>query len=466
IPHVGVALRLFVPPTNARCRRGRAALLAAQRRRVTYQAPRQLVISAISMRCVRPSMLSTRCAWRTRKTGTFHSPRFGGTGVATGPRSSATSSACAMPFVRLWSTWMLRSNDEVFRAFNELRQTSLPADVELRIQGNSTSPLASREFHYMFEALQATPTAVLRPDFVERIAKRKDRALADYGHVWDVYSLELAVCLAAEFQELHEGEATYQDLQEFIQELARKDDGHFAKLYEKQYDRHLAKTGAGKRRREVVLTTMHKVKGLEFDAVVIPPSLADFGIDKSTSEPADNLADLVQEERRLFYVAYTRARYRLVVLRHEREAAVAAGQVFQPEEADQGRGYAVKEGSGKVQLYWGAQDKPFFAELHTRIFTEIKVGDPIVLVNDKWDSWVLTWKNRKVGKLGFDAATKLPDRTRLEGLLVSNINRYTLTESLAYDAKHNKSYTEKWGAAAKERGYIYIVDFAGYCQMR
>lgn len=361
---------------------------------------------------------------------------------------------------------MLRSNDEVFRAFNELRQTGLPADIALRIQGNNTSPLASREFHYMFESLQATPTAVLRPGFVERIAKRKDRAIAEYGLVWDTYSLELAVCLAAEFQELHEGEATYQDLQEFIQELARKDDGHFAKLYEKQYDKHLAKLGADKRRREVVLTTMHKVKGLEFDAVVIPPSLADFGFDKYKDKLADNLADLVQEERRLFYVAYTRARYRLVVLQHEREAAVAAGQVFKPEEAAQVRGYAIKEGDGKMQLYWWAQTNPFFDELHTRIFAEMKVGDSITLVNHHYDGWLLFWKSRKVGKLGLDAAAKLPDRIRLEGLLVSNIKRYTLAESLAYDAKRNKTYTDKWGPTARERGYIYAVDFAGYYQTK
>ncbi len=359
---------------------------------------------------------------------------------------------------------MLRSNDEVFRAFNELRRTNLPTDIAVRIQGNGTSPLASREFQYMFESLQATPTAVLRPGFVERIAKRKDRAVAEYGHVWDTYSLELAVCLAAEFQEMHEGEATYQDLQEFIQELARKDDGHFAKLYEKQYDKYLAKAGTAKRRREVVLTTMHKVKGLEFDAVIIPPSLADFGLDKRTREPADNLTDLVQEERRLFYVAYTRARYRLMVLQHEREAAVAAEQVFEPNEAAQKRGYAIREGDGKMQLYWWAQAEPFFDELHTRIFAEIKVGDPITLIKDKFDRWMLSWNNRFVGRLGFDAAAKLPDRTRLEGLLVSNIKRFTLAESLTYDAKYNKTYTDKWGPTARERGYIYTVDFAGYYQ--
>jgi superfamily I DNA/RNA helicase len=356
---------------------------------------------------------------------------------------------------------MLRSNDEVFRAFNELRQAKLPADVELRVQGTSTSPLLSREFHHLFHSLRATPGAVLRPDFVERVKVRKEKALADYGHVWDPYLLHLAHCLAAEFKGTYEGEATYQELQDFIEDLARKDDGHFVKLY----DKHATAISAGDRRREVVLTTMHKVKGLEFDAVLLPPSVADFGLDKHTGKAAANLFELVEEERRLLYVAYTRARYRLVVMRGNRERAVAAGQCFTLEGLDQQLGRTIKEGPGKVQLYWWAKEGQFFTAIHTQVLTQLKVGDPLTLAKDKWNNWVLEWRGNIIGRIGFDAAAKLPERARLEGLVVSHVSYYTLADSLAYDTKHGTDFTDKWGTTARMRGYIYLVDFAGYYQI-
>lgn len=302
---------------------------------------------------------------------------------------------------------------------------------------------------------------MLRPDFVERVKVRKEQALADYDHVWDPYLLHLAHCLAAEFKGTYEGEATYQELQDFIEDLARKDDGHFAKLY----DKHATAIAAGTRRREVVLTTMHKVKGLEFDAVLLPPSVADFGLDKHTGKAAANLFELVEEERRLLYVAYTRARYRLVVMRGDRERAVAAGQCFALEGLDQQLGRTIKEGPGKVQLYWWAKEGLFFTAIHNRVLTQLKVGDPLTLAKDRWGYWGLEWRGNTIGRIGFEAAAKLPERARLEGLVVSHISYYTLADSLAYDAKHGTDFTDKWGATARTRGYIYLVDFAGYYQV-
>ena len=63
-------------------------------------------------------------------------------------------------------------------------------------------------------------------------------------------------------------------------------------------------------RGKVNLMTMHAAKGLEFDTVFIPA--AEEGIiphARSLEEHADNIA----EERRLFYVAITRARRRLYI---------------------------------------------------------------------------------------------------------------------------------------------------------
>ncbi|MGI4873020.1 MAG: UvrD-helicase domain-containing protein [Janthinobacterium lividum] len=360
---------------------------------------------------------------------------------------------------------MLRSNDEVLRAFNALRQEcslpgrALPPDVELRIQGTSTSPLASREFHQLFQGLRATPDALLEADFTEQFKARKEQALADYGHVWDPYLLHLAHCLLAEFRAVHEGEALHQDLLDFIQDLARKDDGHFAKLY----DKHRDTVAPGQQRREVVFTTMHKVKGLEFDAVILPPSYADFGLDKRTGEPAANLSDLVEEERRLLYVAYTRARYRLVVLTYEREAAVAAGQFYTLGESAQQRiGRVVAPGIDKLFISWGADEKNAYA--HAVIRDKVKVGDPVTLKRSG-NRWLLFCQGLVIGQLEKNQFADAPQLAQIQGLAVSGVACYTLEEPIAYDKKQNppSSFTEKyWGPTAKSNGYVYLVDFAGY----
>lgn len=359
---------------------------------------------------------------------------------------------------------MLRSNDEVLRAFNALRHEgnqpgrTLPPDLELRIQGTSTSPLVSREFHHLFQGLRATPTAVLRPGFVERFKARKEQALAEYGHVWDPYLLHLAHCLLVEFSGAYDGEeATHQELMDFIQDLARKDDGHFAKIY----DKHAATIVPGQRRREVVFTTMHKVKGLEFDAVLLPPSFADFGLNKRTGEPATNLTDLVEEERRLLYVAYTRARYRLVVLNYEREVAVAIGRPFVLADGAQRKlGRVLAPGIDKLFISWGGRSQ----HAHDFIRKQVKVGDPVELVRDGI-KWMVFCNGAVVGQLRTGQLLPEPQAGRLLGLSVAGITCYTLDESRAYDAKHDKNFTvTNWQQPALERGYLYLVDFAGYYQ--
>ncbi|GAB3307947.1 UvrD-helicase domain-containing protein [Hymenobacter tenuis] len=357
---------------------------------------------------------------------------------------------------------MLRSNDEVFRAYTELDKNSLLEGVTLRVQGASTSPVASREFRELLQPFYAAPEALLAPDFMESFAQEKEACLARLGHVWDPYLLHLVHCLLYEFRAECERrgepleEATQQELLEFITDLARHDDGHFARLYEK----HIRAVAPHEpERREVILTTMHKVKGLEFDAVLLPPSFMDFG----QSETEASLPEVVEEERRLLYVAYTRARYRLAVFNYERELAVAEGRPFTlGDQQRQQIGNSVKDEMGKVQLSWGADEWEGKAATYALIRDQIKVGSPITIGHDRWGARVLEWEGRVVGKIGKDAAAKLPSLGKLTGLVVSHVTCYTLADSLAYDAAKNSNYSAKWGPTARDRGYIYVVDFAGY----
>ena len=369
---------------------------------------------------------------------------------------------------------MLRSNDEVFRAYTELEKSGeLPPGVTLRVQGASGSPVATREFRELLQPYYAAPDELLAANFLEEFKQRKDAKLKQYTktnakeNIWDPYLLHLVHCLFYEFRAEHERrgedltEATHRELLDFITDLARHDDGHFAKLY----DKHI-KTVAPDllERQEVVLTTMHRVKGLEFDAVLLPPSFMNLGLGYSgVPLTGKALDEVIEEERRLLYVAYTRARYRLVVLRFKREAAVAAGQAYTLGAGERQRlGHAVKDELGKVQLYWGAEERENRPLTFTLIRDQLKVGEPVTIGRDGWGDRVLECQGAIVGKIGKNAAANLPAQGRLQGLVVSHISCYSLEESLAYDARYSSNYTAKWGSTAKERGYIYVVDFAGY----
>ena len=356
---------------------------------------------------------------------------------------------------------MLRSNDEVFRAFNELQSRKLPPDVALRIQGASSSPVTSREFQHLLQSFQLNATDPLSPNYLQEFARAKEQTLQNFSGVWDEYLIHLVHCLVREFRVEQEDDATNQDLLDFIDDMARRDDGHFMKLYEK----HMPELVPGHSRREVVLTTMHKVKGLEFDAVLIPPSFADFATDWD-GRPVLNLRQIAEEERRLLYVAYTRARYRLAVIQYDREAAVQDGRAYQLANKEQRLGRIVKPGLDKLFISWGAREDRTYEFIRHKI----KIGDQVKLVRvhkafsgKSWVEWQLWCNGWQVGQLRTGAFKQEPQVDQLMGLAVSGISFYTYNDSQQYDEKHNTDYTLKnWRQNAVTRGHIYLVDFAGY----
>ena len=109
----------------------------------------------------------------------------------------------------------------------------------------------------------------------------------------------------------------------------------------------------------VLLTTVHKVKGLEWDRVIV------YGADTGTM-PHELATDL-EEERRVFHVAITRARREVVVISDQvapsRFVAEAAGAVVQAERPDRkprelrGIGVAVGERVGLAGGYGGVVER-------------------------------------------------------------------------------------------------------------
>ena len=116
-----------------------------------------------------------------------------------------------------------------------------------------------------------------------------------------------------------------------IRKTLKEDNPQLYKLYDDK--RHADRRILVDQQMNVVLTTMHKVKGLEFDAVIITPSVTSLPFnpneDIDVSLPLSNSdIEQIEEEQRLLYVAYTRAKKFLFVYKGNRELAVETMQRF------------------------------------------------------------------------------------------------------------------------------------------
>lgn len=136
--------------------------------------------------------------------------------------------------------------------------------------------------------------------------------------------------------------------------------------------------GTDKNRSQMVVSTIHKVKGLEFDTVILLPSTVKFGDQRATQQDIEKDA---AEEIRLFYVGITRAKTRLFYFLGDREYAwgIFPPRYFQGQNQDG----SILVGSHKeVSLGWAMNVSVFNTdpeECQAYIEKEVSVGDPITL---------------------------------------------------------------------------------------
>lgn len=350
---------------------------------------------------------------------------------------------------------MFRSNNEVYRAFNKLKELNL--NVRLRVQGAKGALVKTREFYHLLEMFRSKGDHKLPLNYLQEISDLKLRILRKYNN-WDEYLLNVFHCLVYEFEKEKEEDSTYEDLIQFIEDIGRNDDGQFGKIYEQ----NIKEIGGDNSLQEVVITTMHKVKGLEFDAVLIPPSFSNLPTSNTFNE--NDLQDYIEEERRLYYVAYSRAKRKLVVIKYDRESALDKGiSYFIPENMVNQLGISVGEGIDKFTMYWSAST--YGGNSYNYIKNNVRIGDRLVLlpvINGQFKFWYATTNNNRVALLSRSMVNKINHLSEVNGFIVSSIYVSTYDETLLSDEKNNTNYASNWTEAAKNRGYVYLIDFSGY----
>ena len=376
-----------------------------------------------------------------------------------------------------------RTNNEVYRGYSKIKAL-LPKDVRIRIQGASSYELwREREVYYLIHYLTSKSTDVI--DLGSEGTASEIKAFIEHAMDekpnWDSYLLDVAYTLVLNYlesirsdQESH----TWADMAAYIKDVAGRDDGgQVYKVYDqyKEEDLCIIKEDY----LTIVLTTMHKVKGLEFDAIVITPSFANLPLkahreygDGCISQ-VDDLADM-DEERRLLFVAYTRAKKYLHIYKAHRELALENNQIYKtPNEAI--LGYNEREpGLDKYNLGFNVN---FYFNQNGYIANEVKKNDAVEVQLDNGNANIV-WKGNVIGRLSDNSVIKRKMRedgiNALGGFFISEICVWEYADSARVDEKNKQdvqnrvpgsrttNYSGEWSDAARSQGYVYIINIAGF----
>ena len=365
-----------------------------------------------------------------------------------------------------------RTNNEVYRGYSKIK-TSLPKDVRIRIQGESLGEFwREREMYYLIDTLNRYPNQKidLRNNKTSSGIKEFLKKKMHDSPSWDSYTLDIAYTLVLNYIDSIRSDYdshTWKDLADYLVDIASRDDaGQVYKIYENyRKQRILQETPL-----TVVLTTMHKVKGLEFDVVITTPSFASLPLRphreyvEGDNPDVGDIADM-NEERRLMFVAYTRAKKRLIIYKAERERALSQSSIYLAPDYPALRYTEPKPGLDKYYLSYTAQSR-IFEYVDSYVLNHIKKDDPIDIVRDQYGNYFIVHNGHYIGRLSSRSTIKYraaeDGKTLLKDFFVSNVFVWTYEDTLASDKANNSDFATKWSPEAKRQGYINIVQIAGF----
>lgn len=388
-----------------------------------------------------------------------------------------------------------RTNNEVYRGYALIRQLNLP-NVRIRIQGATSTELwRTIEIYAVLQQLQSHATAPLvwGTDDTYTTEKWLKDVLLDWKNKFpnfDSFYLDCVFVLCLDYLDWASGEDqnyTLADMRQYLLDFLSEDSPQLYKLYDdpRYRNRRLDTEDC----LNVILTTMHKVKGLEFDAVIVTPSFAplpyavarqtktDYGIQTSYNQDNTDATltleqkENIEEEQRLLYVAYTRARYALWAYEGTREKAVRQLQTYAG--SDEQLGVREKEpGLRNYNLGYNVTDRNYC--INNTIGQNIQKNDEVSVVRTCKQSadgraYSICSIHHAKGEIGQLSSSSSIKRTmdaqginRLEGFFVSDIFAWTFEDSKKSDTKNQTNYSDRWGTQARNKGRVFIIEISGY----
>lgn len=386
-----------------------------------------------------------------------------------------------------------RTNNEVYHGYSLIKALNLPG-IRIRIQGASTCELyRMREIYAVLKLLDSNRNKRLKLENNQTELELKKTISSWINKIpnWDSFYLDIAFVLILDyldFASTDEVSHTYWDMADSIRETLKEDNPQLYKLYDDK--RFQNRRILLDQQLNVVLTTMHKVKGLEFDAVIITPSVTSLpfnpteDIDESIPLSPNDI-EQIEEEKRLLYVAYTRARKYLFIYKGNRERAVENMQRFTSLE-DQ---WGIRERNVGLDNYNIGFNAGFIFKGNKAIAYNVRKNDPVVIkrhigmtkFGQQFTTYNIIHNGSIVGQLSRSSSIAHRMRTNdielLTGFFVSDVFYWSYQDTLDSDKRKEKEFLKnpakfknkkpepfapKWCEDARKQGYVFIVDIAGY----
>lgn len=382
-----------------------------------------------------------------------------------------------------------RTNNEVFHGYSLIRSMNIP-DVRIRIQGTSECELfRKREIFVVINMLEkeSTTKIILQNDKTKNKIKDFISNWINKLSYWDSFYLDFAYTLVLDYLDFvasDEEEHTYGEMAEAIKSSLQDDNPQLYKLYDKYKSERILQD----KQMNVILTTMHKVKGLEFDAVIITPSSASLPLNLKTEGPfgdREENIEAIEEEKRLLYVAFTRAKKFLIAFLGERENRIIHLQTYEGQDSTLG----IREKTPGLDNYNIGYNANYNFRNSSKIANHIEKNAPVSIVRKDsvnkqgkaFHVYDIHCNNDIVGQLSKSSSiAKAMDEKNisfLSGFFVSDIFYWTYQDTRNADKKRlndyrnnpekynyrkPNEYASNWCEEAKKQGYIFIVSISGY----
>ena len=386
-----------------------------------------------------------------------------------------------------------RTNNEVYHGYSLIKALNLPG-IRIRIQGASVCELyRMREIYAVLKLLDNNRNKRLKLEGnqTEFALKKTISSWINIFPNWDSFYMDFAFVLILDyldFASTDEESHTYGDMADGIRETLKEDNPQLYKLYDDK--RFQNRRILLDQQLNVVLTTMHKVKGLEFDAVIITPSVTSLpfnpteDIDESTPLSHNDI-EQIEEEKRLLYVAYTRAKKYLFVYKGNRERAVENMRRFTSLE-DQ---WGIRERKVGLDNYNIGFNAGYNFNGNKAIAYNVRKNDPVEIRRHRgitrngqqFTTYNITHNGNIVGQLSRRSSIahrmETDDIELLTGFFVSDVFYWTYQDTVNSDERRVSEYqsnsetfyyrqpelyASKWCDDARKQGYIFIVNIAGY----
>lgn len=386
-----------------------------------------------------------------------------------------------------------RTNNEVYHGYSLIKALNLPG-IRIRIQGASVCELyRMREIYAVLKLLDNNRNKRLKLEGnqTEFALKKTISSWINKFPNWDSFYMDFAFVLILDyldFASTDEESHTYGDMADGIRETLKEDNPQLYKLYDDK--RFQNRRILLDQQLNVVLTTMHKVKGLEFDAVIITPSVTSLpfnpteDIDESTPLSHNDI-EQIEEEKRLLYVAYTRAKKYLFVYKGNRERAVENMRRFTSLE-DQ---WGIRERKVGLDNYNIGFNAGYNFNGNKAIAYNVRKNDPVEIRRHRgitrngqqFTTYNITHNGNIVGQLSRRSSIahrmETDDIELLTGFFVSDVFYWTYQDTVnsderrvseyqsnseAFYYRQPELYASKWCDDARKQGYIFIVNIAGY----